>query len=60
MFTFMHRAAALRDKYENSILHLAGRLGPCTEVSGASFHMQRELKWFKKVENFVFRLIKKK
>lgn len=47
LFTHKHPAAALRDKEENNILHLAGRLGPCSEVSGAALHMQRELQWFK-------------
>ncbi|KAL9669758.1 hypothetical protein QQ045_007307 [Rhodiola kirilowii] len=60
MFTHKHPTAALRDKDENNILHLAGRLGPCSEVSGAALHMQRELQWFKEVENFVLPSYKEK
>ncbi|KAL9691196.1 hypothetical protein QQ045_011615 [Rhodiola kirilowii] len=60
MFTHKHPAGALRDKDENNILHLAGRLGPCSEVSGAALHMQRELQWFKEVESFVLPSYKEK
>uniref|UniRef100_A0A7N0SWN9 PGG domain-containing protein n=1 Tax=Kalanchoe fedtschenkoi TaxID=63787 RepID=A0A7N0SWN9_KALFE len=59
-YTHKHPAAALRDKDENNILHLAGRLGPCSEVSGAALHMQRELQWFKEVEDFVLPAYKEK
>ncbi|KAL9660811.1 hypothetical protein QQ045_025629 [Rhodiola kirilowii] len=60
MFIHRHSAAALRDKNENNILHLARRLGPCSEVFGAALHMQRELKLFKEVKNFVLPLYKEK
>uniref|UniRef100_A0A7N0TYJ1 PGG domain-containing protein n=1 Tax=Kalanchoe fedtschenkoi TaxID=63787 RepID=A0A7N0TYJ1_KALFE len=60
MFTHKHPSAALKDKDENNILHLAGRLGPCSEVSGAALHMQRELQWFKEVEDFVIPSYKEK
>ncbi|CAM8905100.1 unnamed protein product [Rhodiola kirilowii] len=60
MFTHKHPAGALRDKDENNILHLVGRLGPCSEVSGAALHMQRELQWFKEVESFVLPSYKEK
>ncbi|KAL9689738.1 hypothetical protein QQ045_010127 [Rhodiola kirilowii] len=53
MFKPEHPIIALRDKDENNLLHLAGRLSPCSGVSGAALHMQRDLKWFKDVENFV-------
>ncbi|KAL9451725.1 hypothetical protein AB3S75_013317 [Citrus x aurantiifolia] len=42
-----------RDKSGNNILHLAGRLAPSSEVAGAALQMQRELQWFKAVENLV-------
>ncbi|KAH9684923.1 ANK REP REGION domain-containing protein [Citrus sinensis] len=42
-----------RDKSGNNILHLAGRLVPSSEVAGAALQMQRELQWFKAVENLV-------
>uniref|UniRef100_A0A7N0TYS2 PGG domain-containing protein n=1 Tax=Kalanchoe fedtschenkoi TaxID=63787 RepID=A0A7N0TYS2_KALFE len=40
----------------NNILHLAGRLAPSHRlriVSGAALQMQRELQWFKEIENLV-------
>lgn len=44
------------DPHGNNILHLAGQL-PLSDrlnlVSGAALQMQRELQWFKEVENFV-------
>ncbi|KAH9750710.1 ANK REP REGION domain-containing protein [Citrus sinensis] len=42
-----------RDKAGNNILHLAGRLVPSSEVAGAALQMQRELQWFKAIENLV-------
>ncbi|GAY67727.1 hypothetical protein CUMW_258870 [Citrus unshiu] len=42
-----------RDKASNNILHLAGRLVPSSEVAGAALQMQRELQWFKAIENLV-------
>ncbi|XP_059635949.1 uncharacterized protein LOC132278153 [Cornus florida] len=45
-----------RDKSNNTILHLAGKLAPPHKlnlVSGAALQMQRELQWFKEVEKFV-------
>ncbi|KAH9713595.1 ANK REP REGION domain-containing protein [Citrus sinensis] len=36
-----------------NILHIAARSVPSTEVPGAALQMQRELQWFKAVENFV-------
>ncbi|KAJ4702447.1 Ankyrin repeat family protein [Melia azedarach] len=47
---------AFKDKEGNNILHLAGMLAPIDRlniVSGAALQMQRELLWFKKVEEFV-------
>ncbi|KAL3532711.1 hypothetical protein ACH5RR_006232 [Cinchona calisaya] len=44
------------DKYENNILHLAGRLASLDRlnlVTGAALQMQRELQWHKEVEKFV-------
>ncbi|KAJ8755950.1 hypothetical protein K2173_024495 [Erythroxylum novogranatense] len=37
----------------NSILHLAATLNPSHRVSGAALQMQRELQWFKEVENVI-------
>ncbi|XP_059633230.1 protein ACCELERATED CELL DEATH 6-like [Cornus florida] len=45
-----------RDNFNNTILHLAGKLAPPHKlnlVSGAALQMQRELQWFKEVEKFV-------
>ncbi|KAH9750705.1 ANK REP REGION domain-containing protein [Citrus sinensis] len=44
---------SFRDFLGNNILHLAGRLVPSSEVAGAALQMQRELQWFKMVENLV-------
>ncbi|GMP36781.1 hypothetical protein CsSME_00008792 [Camellia sinensis var. sinensis] len=44
------------DKNWNTMLHLAGRLAPFDKlnlVPGAALQMQRELQWFKEVENLV-------
>ncbi|XVF82786.1 hypothetical protein PTKIN_Ptkin16aG0077500 [Pterospermum kingtungense] len=40
------------DKYDNNMLHLAGKLEPVSQlkldqISGAALQMQRELQWFK-------------
>ncbi|XP_031263291.1 ankyrin repeat-containing protein NPR4-like [Pistacia vera] len=37
----------------DNILHIAGRLGPSTQVAGAALQMQRELQWYKVVESYV-------
>ncbi|KAF8364619.1 hypothetical protein HHK36_033410 [Tetracentron sinense] len=47
---------ACTDKFFNNSLHLAGMLSPSSQlarVSGAALQMQRELHWFKEVENMV-------
>lgn len=44
------------DGSDNNILHLAGKLAPPHRlrlVTGAALQMQRELQWYKEVENFV-------
>ncbi|KAF6139442.1 hypothetical protein GIB67_026284, partial [Kingdonia uniflora] len=44
------------DKCKNTILHLAAKLAPVSQlnlVSGAALQMQRELQWFKEVEKHV-------
>ncbi|KAM3694304.1 hypothetical protein ACJW31_07G047900 [Castanea mollissima] len=44
------------DAYQQSILHLAGKLAPSSRlnlVPGAALQMQRELMWFKEVEKKV-------
>lgn len=44
------------DKFGNNILHGAAILAPSSQlgrVSGAALQMQRELQWFKEVENIV-------
>lgn len=38
-------------KTNNNILHLAARFGPSSRVPGAALQMQRELQWYKAVEN---------
>lgn len=46
------------DKYNNNMLHLAGRIAPLDRlniVSGAALQMQRELLWFK-VGDIIFTL----
>ncbi|XP_037494570.1 ankyrin repeat-containing protein NPR4-like isoform X2 [Jatropha curcas] len=53
MGTHKHFLTALHDKSDNNMLHLAGELQPSTRISGAAFQMQRELQWFKEVENVV-------
>ncbi|KAJ4702504.1 Ankyrin repeat family protein [Melia azedarach] len=49
--------STMTDEKDNNILHLAGILAPSDRlniVSGAALQMQRELLWFKEVENFVY------
>ncbi|KAL5572869.1 hypothetical protein UlMin_022466 [Ulmus minor] len=41
------------DKFGNTILHLAAMLQPSSQISGAALRMQRELQWFRAVEEFV-------
>ncbi|RDX89455.1 hypothetical protein CR513_28818, partial [Mucuna pruriens] len=44
------------DAFGNTLLHLAGYLGPSSDLdrrSGAALQMQRELQWFKAVEKIV-------
>ncbi|KAJ9684848.1 hypothetical protein PVL29_017032 [Vitis rotundifolia] len=44
------------DRFENSMLHLVAMLAPSEQldgISGAALQMQRELQWFKEVENIV-------
>ncbi|KAG5059089.1 hypothetical protein AAZX31_01G011700 [Glycine max] len=44
------------DVFGNTLLHLAGYLGPSSDLdrrSGAALQMQRELQWFKVVEKIV-------
>ncbi|KDP43903.1 hypothetical protein JCGZ_20913 [Jatropha curcas] len=53
MGTHKHFLTAMQDKSGNNMLHLAGELQPSTRISGAAFQMQRELQWFKEVENVV-------
>ncbi|KAL8508762.1 hypothetical protein ACS0TY_016109 [Phlomoides rotata] len=51
-----HRYSDLRDSSGNTVLHLVAKLAPPHKlnlVSGAALQMQRELQWFKEVENFV-------
>ncbi|KAK9291521.1 hypothetical protein L1049_019469 [Liquidambar formosana] len=48
--------AGQHDMFANNILHLAGKLSPPSQlerVSGAALQMQRELQWFKEMENIV-------
>ncbi|KAJ8755897.1 hypothetical protein K2173_024442 [Erythroxylum novogranatense] len=48
-----HYVMSYTDKFWNNILHLAGKLEPSNRISGAALQMQRELQWFKEVENIV-------
>ncbi|KAL8466125.1 hypothetical protein ACS0TY_035294 [Phlomoides rotata] len=51
-----HQYSDLRDSSGNNVLHLVAKLAPSHKlnlVSGAALQMQRELQWFKEVENFV-------
>ncbi|KAL0346770.1 UNVERIFIED_CONTAM: hypothetical protein Scaly_1693000 [Sesamum calycinum] len=51
-----HLVTQNTDSHNNNILHLAGKLAPphrLSLVSGAALQMQRELQWYKEVENFV-------
>ncbi|KAJ8756074.1 hypothetical protein K2173_024621 [Erythroxylum novogranatense] len=48
-----HYVISYRDKARDNLLHLAGRLEPSNRISGAALQMQRELQWFKEVENIV-------
>ncbi|KAL8489551.1 hypothetical protein ACS0TY_025456 [Phlomoides rotata] len=51
-----HKYSDIIDSHGNTILHLVARLAPRHKlnlVSGAALQMQRELQWFKEVENFV-------
>ncbi|KAJ1431087.1 PGG domain [Sesbania bispinosa] len=44
------------DAFGNTLLHLAGYLGPSSDLdlrSGAALQMQREIQWFKEVEKIV-------
>ncbi|KAJ8774056.1 hypothetical protein K2173_009487 [Erythroxylum novogranatense] len=41
------------DNFQNSALHLAGKLEPSNRIAGAALQMQREMQWFKVIENFV-------
>ncbi|XWS37619.1 hypothetical protein CRYUN_Cryun19dG0060000 [Craigia yunnanensis] len=49
---------AFVDSHGNSLLHLAANLGDAakaklTQISGAALQMQRELQWFKEMENIL-------
>ncbi|KAL8478343.1 hypothetical protein ACS0TY_030304 [Phlomoides rotata] len=51
-----HKYSDLKDSSKNTVLHLVAKLAPphkLSLVSGAALQMQRELQWFKEVENFV-------
>ncbi|XP_057770656.1 protein ACCELERATED CELL DEATH 6-like [Salvia miltiorrhiza] len=44
------------DDQDNNLLHICGKLAPSDRlnlVAGAALQMQRELQWFKEMENFV-------
>ncbi|XP_020412868.1 ankyrin repeat-containing protein NPR4 [Prunus persica] len=51
----------IADRDNNCALHVAGTLSPLARldnISGAALKMQRELQWFKEVENIVLPLVK--
>ncbi|GKD95036.1 ankyrin repeat-containing domain, PGG domain protein [Tanacetum coccineum] len=46
----------IKDSFGNNLLHLAARLAPADKlnhISGAALQVQRELQWFKEIEEFV-------
>ncbi|KAH9713573.1 ANK REP REGION domain-containing protein [Citrus sinensis] len=51
--TILRVSVANFDAKLNNALHLAARSVPSSEVPGAALQMQRELQWFKAVENIV-------
>ncbi|KAH9667227.1 ANK REP REGION domain-containing protein [Citrus sinensis] len=51
--TFGALSQKLHIVFWNALVHLAGRLVPSSEVAGAALQMQREMQWFKAVENLV-------
>ncbi|XP_031248648.1 uncharacterized protein LOC116106420 [Pistacia vera] len=51
-----HLLLMSQDIDKNNILHFAGKLAPENKlnvIAGAAFQMQRELQWYKEVENIV-------
>ncbi|KAJ6428796.1 hypothetical protein OIU84_020454 [Salix udensis] len=47
---------SLKDSSENTLLHLAAKLSPPSQlarISGAALQMQRELQWYKEVESIM-------
>ncbi|KAJ6323127.1 hypothetical protein OIU77_012877 [Salix suchowensis] len=47
---------SLKDSSGNTLLHLAAKLSPPTQlarISGAALQMQRELQWYKEVESII-------
>ncbi|KAK2653784.1 hypothetical protein Ddye_013640 [Dipteronia dyeriana] len=60
--TILLMAGKLAPKESNTTLLMAGKLAPAFKlfsVSGAALQMQRELQWFKEVENITFPNIRK-
>ncbi|PWA63513.1 ankyrin repeat-containing domain, PGG domain protein [Artemisia annua] len=46
----------IKDSFGNNLLHLAARLAPANRlnnISGAALQLQRDLQWFKEIEEFV-------
>ncbi|KAH6803185.1 hypothetical protein C2S51_034631 [Perilla frutescens var. frutescens] len=51
-----HRILDHTDKQKNNMMHICGKIAPphrLNLVAGAALQMQRELQWFKEMENFV-------
>ncbi|KAL2553767.1 Ankyrin repeat family protein [Forsythia ovata] len=51
-----HLVTKNTDIHDNNILHLAGKMAPphrLNLLAGAALQMQRELQWYKEVQNFV-------
>nr|XP_043619860.1 ankyrin repeat-containing protein ITN1-like [Erigeron canadensis] len=51
----------IKDNSDNNLLHLAANLAPSNKlnlISGAALQIQRELQWFKEVEEFVNPIIR--
>ncbi|KAM5572972.1 hypothetical protein ABKV19_012824 [Rosa sericea] len=54
--SFINSMESSLDNFQNSILHMVGTLSPSTQfnhIRDAALQMQRELQWFKEVENFL-------
>nr|XP_043611214.1 uncharacterized protein LOC122582845 [Erigeron canadensis] len=59
----VYESRCTTDKQDSNLLHLAAKLPPIHKlsiISGAALQMQRELQWFRAVENFVPLVLREK